>query len=136
MVTITATYDGGLRCSAIHGPSGAKIITDAPVDNHGKGESFSPTDLVATATATCMMTVMGIAAERHGVDLKGTTVRISKEMSSDLPRRILALRSVMTIPLPEDHPQRALLEGAAKACPVKQSLPSEIDTEVEFRWVG
>jgi uncharacterized OsmC-like protein len=136
MVTITATYDGGLRCTAQHAPSGRTLITDAPVDNHGKGESFSPTDLVATATAACMMTVMGIAAERHGVDLKGTTVSIGKEMSSDLPRRIMALRSVMTIPLPSDHPQRALLEGAAKACPVKQSLSPEIDTEVEFRWVG
>ncbi len=136
MVTITATYDGGLRCSAQHGPSGTTLITDAPVDNHGKGESFSPTDLLATATATCMMTVMGIAAERHGVELKGTTVKIAKEMSLDLPRRIVALRSVMTIPLSSDHPQRALLEGAAKACPVKQSLAPEIDTTVEFRWVG
>ena len=136
MVTITATYDGGLRCSAQHGPSGTTLITDAPLDNHGKGESFSPTDLLATATATCMMTVMGIAAERHGVELKGTTVKIAKEMSLDLPRRIVALRSVMTIPLSSDHPQRALLEGAAKACPVKQSLAPEIDTTVEFRWVG
>ena len=136
MVTITATYDGGLRCSATHGPSGETLITDAPVDNHGKGESFSPTDLVATAVANCMMTVMGIAAERHGIDLKGTTVTIGKEMSSDAPRRITALRSVMTIPLPSNHPHRALLEAAAKACPVKQSLSPAIDTAVEFRWVG
>jgi len=136
MVTITSTYDGGLRCTATHGPSGVTLITDAPVDNHGKGESFSPTDLVATAVANCMMTVMGIAAERHGVDLKGTMVTIGKEMSSDPPRRIVGLKSVMTIPLPADHPQRALLEGAAKACPVKQSLAPEIDTSVEFRWVG
>jgi len=136
MVTITSTYDGALRCTATHGPSDVTLITDAPVDNHGKGESFSPTDLVATAVANCMMTVMGIAAERHGVDLKGTTVTIGKEMSSDLPRRIVGLKSVMTIPLPADHPQRALLEGAAKACPVKQSLAPEIDASVEFRWVG
>jgi putative redox protein len=136
MVTINTTYDGGLRCSATHGPSGKSLITDAPVDNHGKGESFSPTDLVATAVATCMMTVMGITAERHGIDLKGTTVAIGKEMSSDTPRRIVALRSVMTIPLAADHPQRPLLEAAAKACPVKQSLDPGIDTSVEFRWVG
>lgn len=135
MVTITSTYDGALRCTATHGPSSVTLITDAPVDNHGKGESFSPTDLVATAVANCMMTVMGIAAERHGVDLKGTTVTIGKEMSSDLPRRIVGLKSVITIPLPADHPQRALLEGAAKACPVKQSLAPEIDASVEFRWV-
>jgi uncharacterized OsmC-like protein len=136
MVSITSLYDGGLRCTATHGPSGVTLITDAPIDNHGKGESFSPTDLVATAVANCMMTVMGIAAERHGVDLKGTSVTIGKEMSADLPRRIVGLRSVMTIPLPKDHPQRALLEGAAKACPVKQSLDPRIDTTVEFRWVG
>jgi uncharacterized OsmC-like protein len=135
MVTITSTYDGALRCTATHGPSSVTLITDAPVDNHGKGESFSPTDLVATAVANCMMTVMGIAAERHGVDLKGTTVTIGKEMSSDLPRRIVGLKSVITIPLPADHPQRALLEGAAKVCPVKQSLAPEIDASVEFRWV-
>lgn len=136
MVTITSTYDGGLRCTAIHGPSGVKLITDAPLDNHGKGESFSPTDLVATAVANCMMTVMGIAAERHGIDLKGTTVSIAKEMSPDLPRRIVGLKSVMTIPLPSDHPRRTLLENAAKACPVKQSLAPEVDATVEFRWVG
>ena len=136
MVTITSLYDGGLRCTATHGPSGVTLITDAPIDNHGKGESFSPTDLVATAVANCMMTVMGIAAERHGIDLKGTSVTIGKEMSSDIPRRIVGLRSMMTIPLSADHPQRALLEGAAKACPVKQSLDPKIDSTVEFRWVG
>ena len=136
MVTINSLYDGGLRCTATHAPSGVTLITDAPVDNHGKGESFSPTDLVATAVANCMMTVMGIAAERHGVDLTGTTVTIGKEMSADTPRRIVALKSVMTIPLPADHPQRALLEGAAKACPVKQSLAPGIDASVEFRWKG
>ena len=136
MVTITSTYDGGLRCTATHAPSGKTLITDAPVDNHGKGESFSPTDLLATAVANCMMTVMGIAAERHGVDIRGSTVTIGKEMSNEPPRRIAALRSVMTIPLPADHPQRALLEATAKSCPVKQSLAPEIDAAVEFKWVG
>ena len=136
MITITSTYDGRLRCTSVHGPSSQTLITDAPVDNHGKGESFSPSDLVATAVANCMMTVMGIAAQRHSVDIKGTTVVIGKEMSSDAPRRIVALRSVMTIPLAADHPQRALLEAAAKACPVKQSLAAEIDTTVEFQWIG
>ena len=136
MVTITSQYDGGLRCTSTHGPSQVTLITDAPVDNHGKGESFSPTDLVATAVANCMMTVMAIAAERHGVDVKGTTVTIRKEMSSDSPRRIVGLKSVMTIPLPADHPQRSLLEAAALACPVKKSISTEIDASVEFRWVG
>ncbi len=136
MVTITSQYDGGLRCTSTHGPSQVTLITDAPVDNHGKGESFSPTDLVATAVANCMMTVMAIAAERHGVDVKGATVTIGKEMSSDSPRRIVGLKSVMTIPLPADHPQRSLLEAAALACPVKKSISPEIDASVEFRWVG
>ncbi|MEI6323300.1 MAG: OsmC family protein [bacterium] len=136
MVTINSTYDGALRCTSVHAPSSQTLITDAPVDNHGKGESFSPTDLVATAVANCMLTVMGITAERHGIDLRGTTVVIGKVMSADAPRRIISLRSVMTIPLPADHPQRALLEAAAKACPVKQSLSPEIDTSVEFEWVG
>jgi putative redox protein len=136
MVTITSIYEGGLRCTATHSPSGTTLTTDAPVDNHGKGESFSPTDLVATAIASCMMTMMGIAAKPHGIDLMGTTVSIGKEMSGDMPRRIISLRSVMTIPLPSDHPQRALLENAAKACPVKHSLSPEIDSTVEFKWVG
>ena len=95
-----------------------------------------PQKAISYQIANCMMTVMGIAAERHGIDLKGATVTIGKEMSSDLPRRIVGLKSVMTIPLPSDHPQRALLEGAAKACPVKQSLSPEIDSSVEFQWVG
>ena len=136
MVKITSVYDGGLRCTATHAPSGIQLITDAPVDNHGKGESFSPTDLVATAVANCMMTVMGIAAARHGINLEGTSVTISKVMSGDLPRRIISLRSEMSIPLPPDHPQRPLLEGAAKACPVKQSLSPDIDSTVDFRWEG
>lgn len=136
MVTINSSYNGGLRCTATHGPSGVTLITDAPVDNHGKGESFSPTDLVATAVANCMMTVMAIAAERHGIDVKGTTVTIDKDMSSDAPRRIVGLKSVMTIPLPADHPQRALLEAAALSCPVKKSIAPEIDSTVDFRWIG
>jgi len=136
MVTISSSYDGGLRCTATHGPSGVTLVTDAPVDNHGKGESFSPTDLVATAVANCMMTVMAIAAERHGINVKGTTVTIGKEMSADTPRRIVGLKSLMTIPLPADHPQRALLETAALSCPVKKSIAPEIDASVEFRWVG
>jgi putative redox protein len=136
MVKITSRYEGSLRCRSTHGPSDTTLVTDAPVDNHGKGESFSPTDLVATALANCMMTVMAIAAERHGINLTGMTVTIGKEMSSTAPRRIVSLHSVMTIPLSPDHPRRVLLEQAAKACPVKQSLSPKIDLTVEFRWAG
>ena len=134
MVTITTTYEGGLRCRAVHGPSGAALVTDAPVDNHGKGQSFSPTDLVATALGACMMTVMGIVAERHGIDLTGMKVETVKEMSSSPPRRIAALRTRLWIPLPPDHPHRPLLEQAAHACPVHQSLAAGIDAPVEFIW--
>ena len=136
MVRLTSTYEGGLRCRAVHGPSGTTLITDAPVDNHGKGESFSPTDLVATALGACMMTIMGIVAERHGLDLKGMTAETVKEMSKDMPRRIASLRTRLTIPLPADHPQRPLLEQAAHTCPVHKSLASEIDAAIEFVWTG
>jgi putative redox protein len=134
MVRLTSTYEGGLRCRATHGPSGTSVVTDAPVDNHGKGESFSPTDLVATALGACMLTVIGIVAERHGLDVGGMTAETEKVMSETAPRRIAALRTRISIPLPADHPQRVLLERAALACPVHQSIHPEIDAAVEFAW--
>ena len=88
MVPQTFVYRSGLRCEATHGPSKSRLITDAPTDNHGKGESFSPTDLVVTALSTCMITTMGIAVEHEGVQLDGTTVYAEKHMSADPPRRI------------------------------------------------
>jgi putative redox protein len=136
MVKITSTYEGGLRCRAVHGPSGATLVTDAPVDNHGKGASFSPTDLVATALGACMMTVMGIVADRHGIDLTGMRAETVKEMTTTPPRRIASLRTTLTIPLPADHPQRQLLEQAAHACPVHKSLHPEIDAAIELVWNG
>jgi len=136
MVKVSSRYEGGLRCRATHGPSGTTLVTDAPVDNHGKGESFSPTDLVATALGACMLTIMGIVAERHAIDLAGTTVETVKEMTKDPPRRIASLRTRITIPLPAEHPQRALLEQAAHTCPVHKSLHPDIDAPVEFVWSG
>jgi len=136
MVTLSTTYEGGLRCRATHGPSGTTLITDAPVDNHGKGESFSPTDLVATALGACMMTIMGIVADRHGLDLTGMKAETVKEMSKDPPRRIAGLRTRLTVPLPPDHPQRSMLEQAAHTCPVHKSLDSGIDAAIEFVWAG
>ena len=134
MVKISITYAGGLRCEAAHGPSGQKLFTDAPVDNHGKGESFSPTDLVATALGSCMATIMGIAAERHKIDLTGMHIGVVKEMSVDAPRRIARLTTVIDAPLPAEHPDRDLLERAALTCPVYQSLHPDIEKPVEFRW--
>ena len=136
MVHLSSVYEGGLRCRATHAPSGTSLVTDAPVDNHGKGESFSPTDLVATALGACMMAIMGIVAERHGVNLVGMTAETVKEMTKEPPRRIASLRTRLTIPLPADHPQRAALEQAAHTCPVHKSLHPEIDAAIEFVWAG
>jgi putative redox protein len=136
MVTLTTAYEGGLRCRAAHGPSGTALVTDAPIDNHGKGESFSPTDLMATALGACMMTIMGIVADRHGLDLAGMTAETEKVMTAAPPRRIASLRTRITIPLPAEHEHRAALEQAARACPVHKSLHPEIDAAVEFVWTG
>jgi len=136
LVKISVRYEGQLHCSAVHGPSGRKLETDAPVDNEGKGESFSPTDLVATALAACMATIMGIVAKRHSISLEGMEVVTTKEMSSDTPRRIVALKSRITLPLSADHPQRKLLEAGALGCPVHHSLDPRIDKSVEFIWNG
>src|SRR5919204_4061150 len=99
MVEVAIDYTGNLHCDATHGPSQSKLSTDAPSDNKGKGEAFSPTDLVATALATCMSTTMGIKAEELGVDLRGLTVSVTKQMSKDPPRRIVGLPSEVHIPL-------------------------------------
>ncbi len=136
MVQISIRYTGELHCVATHEPSHSEVATDAPVDNNGKGEAFSPTDLVATALGTCMATVMAIAARRHQVELNGMRVSISKEMSKDTPRRIVRLASEIHLPLPENHPQRQLLEAAALGCPVHQSLHPQIEKPVKFVWEG
>lgn len=130
MIEVQISYAGGLHCDARHGPSGATLATDAPVDNHGRGESFSPTDLVAVALGTCMSTVMGIVAERHGIDLTGMTVNVRKGMSTDSPRRIARLEVEVAMPIAAGHPQRALLEATAMACPVLQSLSPGIEIPV------
>lgn len=136
MVEITAVYEGSLRTSATHGPSGSTVETDAPVDNQGRGERFSPTDLVATALGSCMMTIMGIFAQRHEIDLTGTKVRVEKHMTAEAPRRISRIVTEITVPLPEDHPQKRALEKAAVTCPVHLSLHPEIEKDVSFVWAG
>jgi len=136
MIEIHIAYQGQLRCHATHLPSQCSLHTDAPVDNHGRGESFSPTDLVATALATCLATILGIVADRKGVDLSGTTLSVQKHMSDSPPRRIARLPVEITIPLPPSHPDRPALEAAALACPVNQSLHPDIDRPISFHWVG
>jgi uncharacterized OsmC-like protein len=136
MVEINVRYQGELRCQAEHGPSKTTLLTDAPVDNHGKGESFSPTDLVATALPSCLMTIMGIYGERHGISLVGMTARTQKVMTKELPRRIASLRTVVTVPLAATHEARVALENAAHTCPVHKSLHPDIDASIEFVYVG
>src|SRR5438046_5492569 len=136
MVNISMKLAGGLHCDAVHGPSKSRIATDAPTDNKGKGEAFSPTDLVATALGTCMSTTMGIKAQELGIDLRGMTVSVEKEMSKDAPRRIIGLPSDVHIPSPENSPHREVLEKTALNCPVHTSLPTEIRAPTKFYWEG
>ena len=134
MVEITTSYQGQLRCKSIHGPSGVTLETDAPVDNNGKGETFSPTDLVATALGSCMLTIMGIVAERRGVSLDGLVVKVGKVMSDDMPRRISKLAVCIKMPLPADSALKELFVNAAITCPVHQSLRGDIEIPIEWLW--
>lgn len=134
MVEITATYEGNLRTIATHGPSGVQLTTDAPVDNQGKGESFSPTDLCATALISCMATIMGIKANSLGIDLTGMKLSVAKHMSKDPPRRITALPVEIHAPASVSADHRASLERACRACPVFQSLHPAIDKTLHFHW--
>jgi putative redox protein len=134
MVEVQIRYEGNLRCAATHVQSGTALSTDAPRDNQGLGESFSPTDLVATALGSCMMTIMGIVARKHGIDLAGTKIRVLKEMSATPPRRIAQLTVEFTLPASVPADKRLLLEEAAMTCPVHKSLSPEIKTPVRFNW--
>lgn len=138
MVGISTRYEGGLRCRATHGPSGTTLVTDAPVDNHGKGEAFSPTDLVATALGACVMTTMGILAQRLNIDLTGMHAECTKDMVSAPFRRIGKLTARITIPKnvtskisPVD---REKLERAAYTCPVHKSLHPDVESVIELVW--
>jgi putative redox protein len=134
MVEIQIAYQGKLRCSGKHVDSGVTILTDAPRDNMGNGESFSPTDLVATALGTCMLTIMGITAQRAGIDISGTTVTVTKEMAQAPVRRIARLAVTFRVPGSLDQDQRQKLESAAKNCPVCRSLHPDVQTPVSFNW--
>jgi putative redox protein len=135
MVEFSVEYQGDLHCRAVHGPSGSLLETDAPVDNQGRGEAFSPTDLCALSLGVCMMTVMGIKARSLDVDLKGATIRIRKIMSSQPPRRIARIEADFELPQPASHPCRAVLEATARSCPVALSLHPDIEQAISFRWL-
>lgn len=134
MVPISITYHGDLRCEALHGPSGVRLLTDAPVDNQGKGGSFSPTDLLATAYGTCMATIMGIVARRDAIGLAGMRIDIEKHMTAAQPRKVarLVLRFAMPAGIAADA--RAKLEKAAHGCPVALSVHPDLVVDAAFAY--
>lgn len=131
MVRIEAIYDGKLRCTATHIPSGQKLATDAPVDNMGKGESFSPTDLLATSMLNCMMTIIAIAADSRKLDVSGMSGSVEKHMASG-PRRVSKLEVQISLPTDLNSEDRAWLIKRGLACPVHKSVSREMEVEVKF----
>ena len=137
MVDIDVVYESDLHCVATHGPSKLTLVTDAPVDNHGRGEGFSPTDLVATALGTCMATFMGILAQRKSWAIEGARLHVRKEMTKEGPRRIARLECRLEMPAITaslDASARNQLEHAARTCPVRLSIADAIEVPVEFVW--
>ena len=134
MVAIQLEYQGDLHCKAVHGPSGTELNTDAPQDNQGRGESFSPTDLVATALGSCMLTVMGIMARTLNIDISGATATVEKEMTTAPPRMIKTLAVRIHIPHSLSNENKQKLERAAHTCPVHKSLHPDVDSPVTFTW--
>lgn len=133
-MTSEVIYNGGLRTTCTHLQSGSQIVTDAPLDNQGRGEAFSPTDLVATALASCMMTIMGIRARDNNIDIEGAKAAVNKIMAAD-PRRIARVEIRFTMPAKNySEAERKLLEEAALGCPVCKSLAMECEQAVEFVW--
>jgi len=134
MATSSLIYTGELRTVAIHLQSGVEIITDAPTDNQGKGEAFSPTDLLATSLGCCMLTIMGINARNNGMDIDGTKVEVTKIMTTN-PRSVSEIGIVVTLPNKSySEKERKMLEIAALNCPVAKSLHPDIKQDVHFIW--
>jgi len=134
MATSKITYTGELRTLSVHLKSGTEIITDAPVDNQGKGEAFSPSDLLATSLGNCMLTIVGIAARTHGFNIDGTTAEITKVMGTD-PRRVTEI--IVNLQFPANHysdKQKEIIERSAKTCPVAYSLHPDIKQEITFNY--
>lgn len=134
MVKITAEYAGSLHCTVRHGPSDAAIDTDAPRDNQGRGEAFSPTDLVGAALATCAMTIMGIVARKEGIELQGMSAELDKGMVAEPRRRIGSLPLRIRVPGALTAQQKDKLENAARTCPVASSLHQDIEAAIAFEY--
>ena len=133
MATIETTYLGGLRTEATHLQSGTKIITDAPTDNQGKGEAFSPTDLLAESLAACMLTTMAIIGNNHGINIDGTNAEVTKIMAPN-PRRVAEI--VVNLKFSKDYTdkEKSILEHAALTCPVAVSLRPDVKKTIDFGW--
>lgn len=134
MVEIRVVYEGELHTAARHGPSGATLATDAPRDNEGRGESFSPTDLLATALGSCMLTTMAIVARRRGWPLEGGGVRVEKHMVTGPGRRVGRLVVDFSLPAAVPEDARPILVRAAHTCPVHRSLHPDVEVDVRFAW--
>lgn len=132
-MTSKVTYLGNLRTKCEHLQSGATMITDAPVDNQGKGEAFSPTDTVATALASCMMTIIGIKAQDHKLKVEGAYAKVTKTMAAD-PRRISKIKLVLCFPSTYEEKYQKILERAAQTCPVLYSLHPDIQLDISFKY--
>ena len=134
-MTASINYDGGLRCKAVHNQSGTQILTDAPTDNRGKGEAFSPTDLVCTALGTCIITTMAIKATDMGIELKETNLEVQKHMSKEPPRRIVKIDVAINFPpLNINDKDKALLQKVGDTCPVARSLAEGLELNVTYNW--
>ncbi|HEY1577634.1 MAG TPA: OsmC family protein [Terracidiphilus sp.] len=134
MVRIRSEYQGDLHCTSLHTTSKTELATDAPVDNQGRGESFSPTDLIATSLGACMLTTMGIVARTLNFNLTGATAEVEKEMSSTPPRKIDRLTVAIRVPRTTSPENQQRLENAAHTCPVKKSIHPDIETPITFVW--
>ena len=134
MVEMKVEYQGDLRSTATHGPSKTKLNTDAPVDNMGKGESFSPTDLLATSLTTCMVTTMAIAAKKNNIELGHPSARVVKEMTAVPTRRVARLPVEITVPAQLSDEDRQKMRNAALTCPVAKSIHPDIEVPVTFYW--
>ena len=132
-MTSKITYLGDLRTASVHLQSNTQILSDAPLDNNGKGEAFSPTDLVANSLATCMISIMGIKSRDLNVDLTGSTVEVTKIMQAE-PRKIAKIITVLNINIEADDKTKTILERAAMTCPVMLSLHPDIEKEITFNW--
>lgn len=133
MVKVIATYTGEKHCQVLHEPSQSMIETDAPKDNQGRGEKFSPTDLIATSLATCVLTTIAMFVERDGIDIKNSKISVEKEMTAN-PRRIASLKTILHLPktIPTDY--RSRIEQTANNCPVKKSIHPDILASIEIHY--